>query len=404
MITLEKNGPLGAHFVDAAGESNTRRSERPYPSLLVDARMLFASGIGRYLREIISRWPEPEEGGEAFVHNTPEQREWLAHARPGSEFIATDASIYSLREQFLPENLPSSAVYWVPHYNLPWRCPARLVATVHDAAPLVLKEAFPRVTQRLAAHFYFGIVRRKARRILAVSEFTANELVRHAGVRRDRIEVVANGVSDDWLGSGGTHPRDAQRLLFVGNLKAHKNLGRLLDAIEIVRSRTRRPVTLDVIGQAGGFRAGLEARTEARLRTTPWIRLHGKVNDAQLRAIYASAGALVFPSLYEGFGLPMLEAMAAGCPVISSQAGALPEIGGDDHRDGGGVIYFDPRDPSRLADRLEYFWRLPAAEHLRMAEWGRRRAALFSWNRTARATHGVLREELARARAEAMSP
>lgn len=370
------------------------------PALTVDARMLFHSGIGRYLREVLARWPVDGSLRETYLYNTDEQRDWLAVARRRATFIRTNASIYSLKEQFLPLNVPADSLYWVPHYNLPRQCAAHLIATVHDAAPLVLKEAFRGRVQRLAAAFYFSAVRRTARRIMAVSQFTARELTKHANVAPHRIEVVPNGVDEAWTASAPELPRDRQRLLFVGNLKPHKNLARLVDALELLRNQRGLEVTLEIVGQTSGFRAGLEAETAARLARTPWIKLHGKVDDAFLRNLYAEVGALVFPSLYEGFGLPMLEAMAAGCPVIASSAGALPEVGGPDHARRGSVVYFDPRAPADIARALEYFLRLPDAELVRIGEAGKRRAAAYSWDTTAsRTRHVIISEALRRSAA-----
>ncbi len=393
MLTVETRTNPGTGSLGIPVRTGGSRTAAEPARLVIDARMLFASGIGRYLREVLARWPDAVVP-EAYIYSTEEQQAWLAATRPGAVLIPTRAGIYSLREQALPLGLPPDVVYWVPHYNLPWLGRAHVVATVHDAAPLVLREAFPRPAQRLAARFYFGAVRRRARRVLVVSDFTAGELTQHARVRRDLIEVVPNGVDGSWQASSPAVPRRPHRLLFVGNLKAHKNLGRLLEAIERVRRETGRDVSLDVVGQTSGFRAGLEESTAERLRRTAWVRLHGKIDDEQLRGLYAEAGALVFPSLYEGFGLPMLEAMAAGCPVVAARAGALPEIGGTDQADGGGVVYFDPRDPVDIATQLERFWRLPATEHARMGEFGRARTARFSWDETARRTREVLLAEV----------
>ncbi len=363
------------------------------PEMVIDARMLFSSGIGRYLREVLARWPAEEAARETYIYNAPAQAEWLAAARPGCRLRPTRAKIYSWREQFLAARLPGEAIYWVPHYNLPWVSRARLVATVHDAAPLVLAEAFPGRAQRVAAHFYFSNVRRVARRVIAVSQFTANELARHAQVDPANITTIPNGVSASWRDLPDRGARRPYQLLYVGNLKAHKNLGPLLDAIETVRRRRGWDVTLEVIGQAAGFRAGLEAATAERLKREPWIRVHGQVDDRRLEELYSEASALVFPSLYEGFGLPLLEAMAAGCPVLASTAGALPEIGGPGQPAGGAVIYFDPRRSADLADRLEYFWQLPPAERARMAACGRTRAGFFSWDTTAARTREILLAE-----------
>jgi len=363
-------------------------------SLIIDARMLFHSGIGRYLREVLCRWPVEPEVHETYLYNTAEQLDWLSRIRPGAKFVQVKAGIYSLKEQTLAAFLPADAVYWVPHYNLPWVSRARLVTTVHDAAPLALPEIFRGLAHRLAARFYFGAVRRTSRRIIAVSRFTAEELVRLARVAPEKITVVCNGVSPEWLQPGNPAVRLPSRLLFVGNLKAHKNLGRLIDALELLRQQGLQDITLDVVGQTTGFRHGLETGVAARLASAPWIRLHGSVKDDDLRTLYASAGALVFPSVYEGFGLPMLEAMAAGCPVLAANTASLPEIGGPDQATGGAVIYFDPKDAAAMAGRIEYFLNLTHGERLRLSAASMARVRQFSWDEAARQTRAVLLAEL----------
>ena len=360
--------------------------------LTVDARMLFSSGIGRYLREVVSRWPAESAQHETYICNQNEQVEWLADVRPGAKVVMSKASIYSAREQFIGLGFPANSVYWVPHYNLPLFCQARLVATVHDAAPLVLREVFNRRFQQLAARFYFGIARRSTHRVIAVSQFTADELSRHAGVNSKKIKVITNGVSDDWFSAAPRVSRPVSRLLFVGNLKAHKNLRRLIEGIDLLRKEGNQEINLEVVGQVDGFRTGLETGTVEILRSRPWILLHGTVSDAKLRELYANVSALVFPSLYEGFGLPMLEAMASGCPVLASNVASLPEIGGPDQKKGGCVAYFDPRDIQSIAACIDAFIHLPPEERLRMAESGCSRAREYSWEQTAQRTYDSLRD------------
>ena len=357
--------------------------------------MLFSSGIGRYLREILSRWPAGTAANETYLCNHDTQIDWLSVHRPGSKFRRTTAGIYSLKEQTLAATLPRRSLFWVPHYNLPWVSRAHLVATVHDAAPLVLKEVFHRPLQRIAARFYFAAARRCARHIIAVSSFTARELSSAAGVDPRKIEVVLNGVDSAWFTENLPRDRLAHRLLFVGNLKPHKNLRRLLLALQALRDRGNTRLELDIVGQVGGFRTELDPLTSSLLADSQWIRVHGAVSDETLRSLYASAGALVFPSLYEGFGLPMLEAMAAGCPVISSNTASLPEIGGAPQHEGGGVIYFNPDSPETIAAAINAFLHLPADRRNAMAVAGHRRAKTFSWAEAARRTHDILLHQAA---------
>ena len=182
-------------------------------------------------------------------------------------------------------------------------------------------------------------------------------------------------------------------LLFVGNLKPHKNLARLVDAVELVRQR--HPVELAVAGKIEGVRTGLDARLVERLRSTPWIRMLGEPSDEELRQHYQEASALVFPSLYEGFGLPLLEAMAAGCPVIASRAGALVEIAGRERGYGGVVDYFDPFDVRDMAAAITRSLEVPERERERVQATGRAIASGYTWEKTASATWSLLAEKSA---------
>lgn len=350
--------------------------------------MLFSSGIGRYLREILLRHPTPTASFDIFCHPGA-QEDWLRAHIPAARCRLTTAPLYSSHEQLLAWRLPRDVTYWVPHYNVPLLVRCRLIATVHDLAPLALPRLFDGGLRQWAARFYFRALRQRTQRILTVSQFSRTEM--HAlGLNSSHpVSVVPNGVGAFW--SGGTPAAvPGNRVLYVGNLKPHKNLERLIAAMEIVRKT--HPLELDIAGRIEGFRTGLSRTFIDKLRTAPWIRLLGEVSDHELRRHYHEASALVFPSLYEGFGLPLLEAMAAGCPVLSSRAGALVEVAGRARELGGVVEYFDPRDPQDIAAALLRHTRLSAPERIRIQHDGRQIAAAYSWDKTAAATWALLTE------------
>lgn len=372
----------------AAPENRVRPTRsRAQPRLVIDARMLFASGIGRYLREVLQRMPETDRPATRLICNTREQRDWVATHLPEVAMEDSVAGIYSLREQFLAWRVPTGATLWVPHYNVPRLGRVRLVATVHDVAPLALPEIFGGAARQLAVRFYFQTVRRRASHVIAVSRFTRDELQRIAGVPAARTTVIHNGVGELWFDASLTSERNGH-VLYVGNLKPHKNLARLVEAME--RVRQTRAVGLDIVGKVEGFRTGLAASLVERLRALPWIRWHGEISDLALRQLYQSAAALVFPSLYEGFGLPLLEAMGAGCPVVASRAASLPEIGGRPRTAGGFVDYFDPQEPAAMADAILGRLAVPEVESLRLRTAARNHAAGFAWDRTAQETWRLL--------------
>jgi glycosyltransferase involved in cell wall biosynthesis len=242
------------------------------------------------------------------------------------------------------------------------------VVTLHDVQHLDLPGMFPR-SERIFRRVAWHTSVLGAERVIVLSEFVRERAVAKLGVSPDRVRVVRSGVDHARF-----QPRDGERrefLFYPARAWPHKNHARLYEAF--ARVRRDRPSLRLVLSGGGDFGAlpdGVEAR--------------GHVSDAELLDLYATAGALVFPSLYEGFGQPPLEAMACGCPVASSNAAALPEIVGDAAR------LFDPRDPADIAAAIREVLDAPG-------DWARKgieRAAGFSWDDTARRTDAVYSELL----------
>ena len=217
---------------------------------------------------------------------------------------------------------------------------------------------------------------RAARRIVTVSEATADDLVQKLGVPRGRIAVVPNGCDPCYFDrstplDGGGPEIPTPYLLFVGNAKPHKNLDRLLRAFEQF-SITRPSINLLLVGSFPG-------QTLRAAAGTGRVRVMGKVPGDVLPQLYRGALALCLPSLYEGFGLPALEAMASGTPVIAARAGALPEVVGD------AALLVDPLDVDSIAAAMG---RICDDEKLRedLSDRGTLRARGFTWERAAEAT------------------
>jgi glycosyltransferase involved in cell wall biosynthesis len=205
----------------------------------------------------------------------------------------------------------------------------RLVVTVHDAYYLQPEaRRAVRLDKWLYLRAMYAAVARRADSIVCVSAFTADELATRLGIGRNSV-VIHNGIDPEWLTPVvGPRPHAAPYALFVGNARPHKNLGRLLEAF----ARVPAPYELVVVG-----------RLFDQPAAGPRVRFAGSVDHDTLRAFYAHAAALVVPSLYEGFGLPPLEAMASGIPALVARAASLPEICGD------AALYCDPRDVGDIA-------------------------------------------------------
>jgi len=259
----------------------------------------------------------------------------------------------------------------------------RRVVTIHDLHYRVVPEAHfgvrglgMRVLVPLAAH--------RSHRIIAISQSTAADIRRYLRVAPSRVDVIPEGVGAS--PAGDPEPEAALRerhglgdravALSVSAKRPHKNLMALLEAVAVMPAQ-RRPV-LVIPGYATPHEQQLRAHAQA-LGIGDDVRFLGWVSGAELEGLYALASVFVFPSLYEGFGLPVLEAMRRGVPVACSNRSSLPEVAGD------AALLFDPEDPRAITAAIERLLRDPAeAQRLRSA--GREQAARFTWAATARAT------------------
>ena len=240
------------------------------------------------------------------------------------------------------------------------------VVTLHDVQHLDLPAMFPRAERALRSVLWHRSLRR-AERVIAISEFVRERAVAKLGLDAERVRVVPLGLDHDVL-----RPGTAEHEPFVfypARPWPHKNHARLYEAFALVRRE--RPELRLVLTGGGDFGAVPDG-----------VEVRGHVAQAELVSLMQRASALVFPSLYEGFGLPPLEAMACGSPVACSNAGALPETVGDAAR------LFDPHDPRAIADAVLDVLGDPAP----WTERGLARAEQFSWDETARLTDAVYSE------------
>jgi alpha-1,3-rhamnosyl/mannosyltransferase len=238
---------------------------------------------------------------------------------------------------------------------------------------------------------------RRADGIVTISEFTKRALLDRFGLDEAKIKVTPLGLGrpfrDGSVPTGDVaatlrkYGLSGEFLLFVGATEARKNLPALIEALAVVH-RTFRPVPLVLVGREGGDHARLLAEIKAR-GLEAWVRLPGYLPESEVGALYRAASGFVFPSTCEGFGLPLLEAMASGLPAAVSGVSALPEVGGD------AALYFRPEDPEDMAAKIV---RLLSDGDLRTAlrARGRERAAAFTWEKTAAETLAFYRTVLGR--------
>jgi glycosyltransferase involved in cell wall biosynthesis len=344
-------------------------------TLCVDGRKAFDSGIGVVVRGLLSEFGK--DGVSVLVIcNSDEQRETLKGLMPDHNYAVARAPNYSIKEQFAIPLAAEGDVLWSPHYNVPFGVGIPVVSTVHDLLPLAYPQLFPGLRKQVYARLMFRLCALKSSAVVCVSEFTARELSKFTGCPARKIRVVPNGVAPRWFGLKRVPDPADPFFLFVGNLKPHKNLNVLLAAFESVSSRI--PHRLVVVGQSEGFITS-DKDSVARSKNTPRVTFAGAISDEQLDKLMAKASALIVPSIYEGFGLPTLEALAAGVPVVASNIPPVKEVCGDD------AIYFDPKKTEELAEALLAVSTLPPERRDEMSRRGKARAQEFSWERAASA-------------------
>lgn len=271
----------------------------------------------------------------------------------------------------------------------------RLAVTIHDLIPLLFPDQFKSVSGRLLRHSFQSSLSR-ADLILTDSEYSKKDLISVRGVHSSRIVVAPLGFRSDLFNVSPTdfgqvqevltrHRINQPYLLHVGYISPRKNLVRLVRAYQVMTSRETSPqVRLVLCGRLGwDYQELLDLVHTEKLRDR--VILTGSLPDQELAILYKNAIACVMPSLYEGFGLPLLEAMACGTPAISSNRSCLPEIGGD------AIVYFDPESVEEMA---EIIGRVVNDGTLRetMVDRGLKRSQLFSWGNCARKTLAALRQ------------
>lgn len=342
-------------------------------------------GMESYVREVYSRLAaddaELEYVGLASAELAEAGAPWFPGRLVASGIRGEDRIAWARGELFSIGPAARRAGASVVH------CPANfgpafagvpVVLTVHD----LLAFRHPEYVPGAYASVLRAMIRRAARvarRILTVSASTRDDLVRLLGVPAGRIDVVPlAGSAPAAPRPGGAAARRDDLLLAVGNRMPHKNFERLLEALaRIPEPRRPRLVT------TGSHGPDPLAPVVDRLGLGPWVDLRGWIGSAELERLYAEATVLVFPTLFEGFGLPTLEAMSRGCPVICSDLPVVREVAGDAAR------YVDPNDADDLARAITEVCADRALRE-RMARDGLVRAARFSWERTAEGTRASL--------------
>lgn len=353
----------------------------PVKDLVVDARMLHASGIGTYIDNLLPLISEKSHDLTFDIICRPQDTSKISQ-----NTIPNNSAIYSISEQFTLLNRQSmkAGLFWSPHYNIPVFLPAKLLVTIHDVFHLAMPDFIEGMHKRLYARMMFSAVKHKASHVICVSEFTKSELIRLTDINPDKVTVIYNGVAKEWFSIKRTdRPYHKPYLLFVGNIKPHKNLSSLLQAFTLLKDEI--PHDLVIVGNNKGFIT--EDRNVMQYAQTLGNRVFftGYVDDALLKQYFAHADCFVFPSLYEGFGLPPLEAMACGCPTLVSNIASLPEVCGD------AALYCDPYDTEDIRAKIMLLLGSPSLRNALVTK-GRERVKSFSWDVAAVKTLDIINQ------------
>ena len=360
-----------------------------------DLRRIGNPGIGRYMKclaeAVTTQAPENE-----YLLILPPGGDDLVNA-PDVEKICPRLKYYSLREQVeLPRILSRHKVDLLhsPHFLLPLLRPCPAVATIHDVIYLACPQDLPSRAGRLYYRAMMNVCSRMAARIITDSEHSRSEIVRYLRADPDKIDVIYPGVDPsfqpvtDAVQLGGVRSRfgiDREFILCVGIYKPRKNHVGLLRAFQRCLANGI-GAKLVIAGPMAEGEAVLR-RLATELGVAERVVFTGFVSDADLCALYSAASICVCPSLYEGFGFTVLEAMACGAPVVCSSATSLPEVAGK------AALYFDPHDAEEMASQLV---RVFSDDALRSAliEQGRQNLQRFNRAETARRTLAVYHEAL----------
>ncbi len=319
------------------------------PKIAIDARMVSRSGIGT----CIQHWLR--DVGYTVALGDPAELEHYKDSIPTQ--IPFKCGIYGYKEQLkfpygkLCNEKPD--VLHIPHCNVPLFYRGKMMVTVHDLTHLVYPEFLPMKLVHLYFKFIFWFICKRANRILTDSESTKRDLLRFYKADESKMTVVPLGVGSEFVRNPKSDveylyekfniPRDKKIILYVGNLLPHKNLNGLLEGFAQMKGKEN--CRLVLVGKAFDGRTRETREKDLGLES---LTIHaGMVSQEDLVNFYNLADLFVLPSLYEGFGLPVLEAFACGTPVACSNVSSLPEVGGKLAK------YFDPKDSASIARTLE---------------------------------------------------
>jgi glycosyltransferase involved in cell wall biosynthesis len=359
-----------------------------------DIRMIKHSGIGTYVRGLLEGFAQLGSENLSLILVGPENGGERERSGLRSKHVEFRAPIYSIYEQlFYPvKQLRDCHLLHFPHYNLPLRFGGKLVVTIHDLNHYLFPHYLPSGFHRAYARFFYRRVVARAQHIIAISPKTKNDLMTHLSVPEETISLIPYALSETFrrIDDGQlltefkrAHALPDRYLLSVGINKPHKNYDFLIRVLSRMWKSDELDMPLVICGTRKGKRANLESLT-ASLGVGGRVIFVEYLTEENLQKLYSGAAALIFPSLYEGFGMPPLEAMGTGIPVLASRREPMTWVVGE------AALLFDPQSEEELTDCIR---RILSDSELRasLVQKGYRNLERFSWKRSAEETLAVYR-------------
>jgi len=345
--------------------------------ICIDARMIYASGIGRYIQNLIPYFLEQYD--VTLLGNKKELNTFFPSKK--IKIIEITTKIYSIQEQFrLAQKVPKCDLFWSPHYNiplLPIKAKKKMV-TIHDVYHLAFYNTLS-TSQKMYAKLLINQAVKRSDIILTVSNFSKKEILKYTHTHK-QMHVVYNAI-DKSLVTNQSFTKE-NYILYVGNVKPHKNLVRALKAFEETRYKN---FTFKIVGQKNNFITKDTEVEQLAKKLGNRVEFTGYVKDSELVELYKKAKLFLFPTLYEGFGIPPLEAQACGTPVICSNIASLPEVGADS------VLYCDPYDIEDITRKINLLIGDPILQQ-ELINKGYENLKRFSWENSAKQIINIIED------------
>ena len=367
----------------------------------IDCRLFSSTftGIGRYTHELVDHYIDLNNKLDkphqlVLFFNKPEFKKFKEVENVKK--VLVDAKHYSFAEQtkFLFKlNKEKLDIVHFPHFNVPIFYRRPYVVTIHDLTLNFFPgQKMTKFYHRLAYNLTIKNATKRAKKIIAISKNTKKDLIEILNIDPKKIEIVYNGIDERFklIQDASIFKKTLKKykiskqfLLYTGVWRNHKNLPRLLKAFKMLKEEKNLDLQLVITGKEDPHYPEVK-KTVKKLDLTEDIIFPGLVDDEELIHLYNAAFIFVFPSLYEGFGLPPLESMRCGTPVAASNISSIPEVCGEEN-----AVYFDPYSATDIAEKI-YSLYIDTAKQAELVEKGIKHSAKLSWTTTAEQTFKLI--------------